>query len=353
MSSGGHEQDFGAFYAKYAPLVRRSLLWRGVRREDLDDVVQDAFITIQRLLPTFEGRASIETWLHAVIWRVAATHQRQSRRQERPSDRPERTLPDVPTKSSPDRSFHALLGELDEHHRDVIVLHELAELSISELSVLTGNARATVRDRLDRGRRTLRRRLESTPPSGAELGWLDRLAPQSAARLSQLERPSVQSVLRDGNAITTLDDVAIVVWRGPSSVASLEALLEVLLGLLERYPEGVRLLSVVERTATLPQREARQLMAWGMGKIGHKLRAAAWAIENPRMMPATAAIVNACMFVGGVPINTRVFEGTASAACWLGGFGERDGAPIAARVADMQAQLSWGRGRLAAAEDQE
>jgi len=352
MPSGAQEQDFGAFYAKYAPLVRRSLVRRGIRPEDLDDVVQDAFITIQRLLPTYEGRASIETWLYAVTWRVAVAHQRRSRRRERPSDAEDLQLPDVPARRSPDRSFHALFGQLDEHDRDVIALREVAEFSISALSELTGNARATVRGRLDRGHKMLRRTLGSTPPP-SEFTWLDQLAPRSAARLGKLERPSVRPVVVDGNSIATLGDMAIAVWRGSTSVASLEALLEAMLGLMKSHPSGIRCLSIVERTAKPPQREARQLMAWGMGKIGHKLRAAAWAIEDPQVMPATAGIVNACMFVGGVAIDSRVFEGVAPAVRWLGGRGDQDGELIAARIAELRGQPRPGRSRLVVPKDQE
>src|SRR5690242_15550970 len=68
--------DFAALYAEHAPFVRRVLMRRGVRDEDLDDVLQETFVIIHRMLPTFEGRASLETWLHSVAWRVAAGHHR-------------------------------------------------------------------------------------------------------------------------------------------------------------------------------------------------------------------------------------------------------------------------------------
>src|ERR1700755_3623145 len=67
-------------YVTYAPAVRRLLLRRGVNESDLDDLVQETFVTVHRLLPSFEGRSSLSTWLHAVAWRVAANHRRRQRR---------------------------------------------------------------------------------------------------------------------------------------------------------------------------------------------------------------------------------------------------------------------------------
>jgi RNA polymerase sigma-70 factor (ECF subfamily) len=45
---------------------------------DLDDISQEAFVAIHRMLPGFEGRSSLETWLNAVAWRVASHYHRRS-----------------------------------------------------------------------------------------------------------------------------------------------------------------------------------------------------------------------------------------------------------------------------------
>ncbi|MET0386167.1 MAG: RNA polymerase sigma factor, partial [Polyangiales bacterium] len=67
---------FDSLYTMYAPLIRRIVAYRGVREADIDDVVQETFVTVHRLLPSFEGRAALATWLHAVAWRVAANYRR-------------------------------------------------------------------------------------------------------------------------------------------------------------------------------------------------------------------------------------------------------------------------------------
>ena len=70
---------FDAVYARHIPYVRRVLQQLGVRSGDLDDVVQDTFVAVHRQLPAFEGRAALETWLHAICWRVAAGYHRRAR----------------------------------------------------------------------------------------------------------------------------------------------------------------------------------------------------------------------------------------------------------------------------------
>ena len=70
---------FEAIYAAYSPYVHRQLQRLGVQACDLDDVVQDTFVAVHRQLPGFEGRAAIQTWLHAICWRVAAGYHRRSR----------------------------------------------------------------------------------------------------------------------------------------------------------------------------------------------------------------------------------------------------------------------------------
>jgi RNA polymerase sigma-70 factor (ECF subfamily) len=346
MESVEAKLDLGSIYAKHASFVRRTLAKRGVREQDLDDVVQEAFVTIHRLLPTFEGRSSIETWLYSVSWRVAAAHHRRSRRRnEEATVSAERDLVDAPVRVSPDRGFHVALAQLEEPNRDVIALHEVAGLSISEVSELTGNARATIRDRLDHGRRALGRQLWRSFTAVDDAAWLDQLAPRSAARIAQLDRSSSQFVVcGDDAVISVLDDLVLVLWRGISSVAALEALIEVMFASIVRYPDGIRYLSVIEPSSTPPTREGRQLTAWGFGKMGHKLRAAGWVVENLGMKSLVASLVNACLFVGGVPVNIRVFDDVPRAAHWLTEYGgAQESEQISAHVEAMRRQLTPAR----------
>lgn len=331
--------DFSSIYARHAPLVRRLLIRRGVRADDLDDVQQETFVTIHRLLPSFEGRASLETWLHSVTWRVASSYHRRARGLPQVgSEGAEESVADDPAPSTSE-GLHASLAQLDEENRDVVALHDIGELSISQLSELTGNARATIRQRLERGRLALGRRMWRALTE--DDAWLARLSPRVAQRLNGAPLPLVRGIVISGEtAISLVDDLAIVVWRGASTVEAMETLIELLVPLADASPAGIRYLSVVEATSTAPGREARQMMAWGAGRLGPRMKAAAWAVEAPAMMSIVAPVVNACFFLGGVPINTRFFGSVPTAAEWLTQSGSLGPAQVAAHVDAMRQRLS-------------
>jgi RNA polymerase sigma-70 factor, ECF subfamily len=333
--------DFSSIYTRHAPLVRRLLTRRGVRADDLDDVQQETFVTIHRLLPSFEGRASVETWLHSVTWRVAASYHRRARGlPQLGSDVTEQSVADQPTPSTRD-GLHASLARIDEESRDVLALHDIGGLSISQVSELTGNARATIRQRLERGRAALGRRMWRAPSERDKDAWLERLSPRLAQRLNGAPLPLVRGIVVSGDtAISLIDDLAIVLWRGASTAAAMETLIELLMPLAEAAPNGFRYLSVIEPTSTPPDREARQMMAWVAGKLGSRVRAAGWAVEDSAMMTVVAPVVNACFFLGGVPINMRFFDGVPSADSWLTQYGSFGPAQITAHVEAMRQRLA-------------
>ena len=96
-------RQFETVYRRHEGLVRATLRHYGVRPADLDDVAQEAFVTIHRKFPEFEGRSSLETWLHAVCWRTAVGYRRRAHiqretpltveRQGEPEQRDRQTLP--------------------------------------------------------------------------------------------------------------------------------------------------------------------------------------------------------------------------------------------------------------------
>jgi RNA polymerase sigma-70 factor (ECF subfamily) len=344
MEPGARPLDFASVYAQHAPYVRRLLVRRGVRADDIDDVLQESFVTIHRLLPSFEGRASLETWLHSIVWRVAAGYHRR-RRIEPCAAGSDGSIADGPAAQATDEGLHASLAMMDEEHRDVLALHDIGGMSISEVSEITGSARATIRQRLERARLALGRRMwrTLTEKEQTQAAWLKRLSPRLAERLEGGVPLSIdRDIIVSGNtAISTIDDLLLVVWRAAQTTADMEALIEVLMGHSAASPNGLRYLSVIEPTSMPPTREGRQMMAWAAGKIGPHVRAAAWAIEDSAMTSLVAPITNACCFLGGVPINLRFFDRLIPAALWLTQYGDTlEPAAITAQVEAMKHRLS-------------
>lgn len=335
MTLGELKPDFGSFYLKYAPLVRRVLARRGVPAEDLDDVVQEAFITIQRLLPKFEGRSSLETWLHSVTWRVAAKHRRRARyRYEVISSESQERVASVAANGS-HASLHAHLGAIEDEQRDVLALHDIGGFSISDLSKITGRARFTVRERLNRARNALSLRMSGWS-AAEDPEWIDRLAPGLASRIAARTLPGPAFLTYGGSRFSALDDTVIAIWSGETSAAAFERLLMVAFGALHAHPRGICFLNIIEPTSQVPSREVRQLHSWAIRRL--KIRAAGWSIEDRGMISLVAPVMNACMFVAGVPLNVRFFDSLPPAAAWVASYGATDAIRILQHVKWMRSQ---------------
>jgi RNA polymerase sigma-70 factor (ECF subfamily) len=123
-------------YEANVDFVWRSARSLGVREMNIDDVVQEVFVVVQRRLAEFEGRSDIKTWLFGITRRVVRAHVRQlvrSRSQTETSA--DLADPNAPCAESQlatlegARLLYAMLDELDTELREVFVLSELEELS--------------------------------------------------------------------------------------------------------------------------------------------------------------------------------------------------------------------------------
>jgi RNA polymerase sigma-70 factor (ECF subfamily) len=336
VSSPPELPRFEALYTGYAPFVRRVLLHRGVRPTDVDDVLQDAFVTIHRLWPSFEGRSKIETWLYAIAWRLAAQYRRKLRLELR-----------EPSESMEAQPLGAMLGvsqmydalhRIDDEERDLILLHDIGGLSISAIAELTGHARITIRQRLERARATLVRDSGALGSSLPRIDALEGFSARSSAPYADRE-PILRGTSCGTHFISTLDDIVVGVWRGQSSIEQLQALSQVMFDLAEEWPQGIRYLSIVERTSRPPDREGRALHAWMARELGPKIRAVAMVVDDSVLMQIVTAVLNAYAFFARTPLNMRFFSSTVPAFAWLGQYGAADPALILARIAAMRARL--------------
>lgn len=316
--------DFAAFHAEHAEYIRRMLARHGVPTSDLDDVLQEALITIHRLLPSFEGRSSTETWLHSLTWRIAANHHRRVRRRAEATVDPTQVLVDEAALPEEEGArLRRCLIDLDDEQRDLFALHHIGGLSISQLSDLAGSARATIRQRLGRGRAAIGRRLWKALAEPELPGSLERFSVTSARRTNPagaLARP----IVHGETTISVLGDVVLVLWSGTSSSAAQEALISTMIAVSDANAQGFRFMSIIDPTSRPPTREERNMMAWAASRLGPNLKAAAWAAEASTLMTLVAPVMNTCMFLGGVPINARFFSAVARATTWLAGYATSD-----------------------------
>jgi RNA polymerase sigma-70 factor, ECF subfamily len=157
-------------------------------QQDAEEAVQDAFWSVLRKIDTFRGDASLGSW----IYRITANAAYQKRRggaRRRDEISLDEVLPpfhedgqhaapigdwsariDDPAVQSELRTVLAsALGELPDHYRAVIVLHDVEGMSMAEVADCLGIAVPTAKTRAHRARLLLRKRLgifmsDATPP---------------------------------------------------------------------------------------------------------------------------------------------------------------------------------------------
>lgn len=157
--------DFREIFGEHSRYVWRVLRRLGVPERDVPDVAQEVFVVVHRNLPGFEGRSTVRTWIYGICIRLASDHRKRAHvRREAPSDE----LPDhaaaVQEPLQEDAlemrqrraALDAILDELDEDKRAVVVLFEIEQLPMEEVAEAVGCPVQTAYSRLYKAREMMR-----------------------------------------------------------------------------------------------------------------------------------------------------------------------------------------------------
>ncbi|MGI3779880.1 MAG: RNA polymerase sigma factor [Janthinobacterium lividum] len=166
-SVSGDDQAFAVLVRRYqAPLYRHA--WRLTQdRRAAEDVVQEAFLTAWRRLPTLDRAESFRSWLYQITTRRCIDVVR-ARRPEEPLD----TLGTVREPTAPGTGPEARLEQdaqladlaaalqtLPVGQRAAWCLREIDELSYDEIAAALELPVSTVRGRIARARQELAERM--------------------------------------------------------------------------------------------------------------------------------------------------------------------------------------------------
>ncbi len=130
--------SFDELYEAELPFVWRTLRAFGVPEDRVEDAAQDAFVVVHRKLDEFEGRASIRTWLFAIVRRVAQDYRRREHRKGGHAQLQVEVSDNAPSpREAAERSEAArllvhLLETIDEDKRAVFALVELEQMTVPE-----------------------------------------------------------------------------------------------------------------------------------------------------------------------------------------------------------------------------
>ncbi len=159
-SADGDTEAFRVLVLRYGGLMRgyaHRILGSSM---EVDDVVQDAFVTAWQQLPELENPAAVKGWLMRIVSHKAIDRVR-ARRPHLDIDDHDQPAPEVmaPAHVAETRSqvedLSAALDELPDGQRQCWVLREVAGYSYEEIASELGLSPSTVRGLLARARKYL------------------------------------------------------------------------------------------------------------------------------------------------------------------------------------------------------
>jgi RNA polymerase sigma factor (sigma-70 family) len=136
------------------------------KREDAEEVVQDAFVKAYEHLGEFRQKSKFSTWLYRIIYNTAITRTRSRKPFIQEIDDPAFQVPDTgPTDGlaygyTPEEAgelVRQMLAFLSEEDRAIISLYYLNESNIDEIHAITGLSKANIKVKLFRARKKLQK----------------------------------------------------------------------------------------------------------------------------------------------------------------------------------------------------
>ncbi len=164
-ASDGDTVAFAVLVRRYTPMMRAYARRILPGTADVDDVVQDAFITAWDQLPNLEDPGRVKSWLMRITSRKAIDRIRAARAHV---DVTEVEIP-APEQGAPPRRAEARAGvaalsdalrQLPDAQRECWVLREIGDYSYEEIAQELGIPASTVRGLLARARKDIIVRME-------------------------------------------------------------------------------------------------------------------------------------------------------------------------------------------------
>jgi RNA polymerase sigma factor (sigma-70 family) len=166
-ASRGDEAAFLALYARHRDPVFRFAYRLLGSTELAEDVAHDCFLSLLKRPRDFDSaRASLRTYLLAAAHNLAMKHFRGARSLEALEDLAEE--PPTPERRGPLRQLldeeltqevRRAIDELPPLQREALLLFEYEELPLAEIALIVGADTGTVKARLHRARRRLKKQL--------------------------------------------------------------------------------------------------------------------------------------------------------------------------------------------------
>ena len=153
----GDGEAFGQLYELYGAMAHGVLLSRAPR-EEVEDLLQDVFLTAFRRLNALRDDSAFGGWIAMIARNRAMDYFRQSKET---SELPEHLSREHPPETEAKEAL-AIIRALPEAYRETLILRLVEGMSGPEIAAQTGLTPASVRVNLHRGMKLLREKMGVT-----------------------------------------------------------------------------------------------------------------------------------------------------------------------------------------------
>ncbi|MGC4089992.1 MAG: sigma-70 family RNA polymerase sigma factor [Polyangiaceae bacterium] len=303
-------------YRHFAPYVRRCLADAGVRSADIPDLCHEVFLIVHAKAESLGEVTHFDLWVKEVCRRVAAGYRRRaSYRREVFSSEPvpdgAAPQPDPADTLGQDELVLRALAGLDDESRELLALHDVGDLPLTELARLTLHDRKTVRKRLQLARKRLLAQMREVERSGALDTEPSAPPPSGVATLSDFELLTVTPDVR----LALLGNVAISHWPAAPSAEAFDQLLHFAPYVIEKGGGSFVYLALVD-SIERPGPLARRKIVECLERFGDRLLQYGTALLCPGAWIAQP-IMSGLMVLARPRFPMRFFTSSDAAATWI------------------------------------
>ena len=178
-AQAGDEKAFERLMTRYERQVYRLAFSLLRHKEDAEDAMQETFIKLWRVLPTYRYECSLLVYVLRITRTVSLDVERRRERrranetsltvEDDTGESVDREIADEDVSSRPDLAFERAerirmvreaIEELPEEHRQIILYKDIQGLSYAEIGAILGLGEGTIASRLARARENLKKILK-------------------------------------------------------------------------------------------------------------------------------------------------------------------------------------------------
>ena len=159
----GDDKAFTAFVDAYGLRLYRLARRYAPCESDAEDLTQEIFVSLYRSMGSFRGDSSLATWSYRIALNHCLKHAAKARLATVPYDDAQGEMDSDehgPARQVARReladTLHSALDDLSPDHREIVILHELHQMTYAECAAILQIPLGTVKSRLSHAFRHLR-----------------------------------------------------------------------------------------------------------------------------------------------------------------------------------------------------